>query len=175
MDAPVFGAPVAFTGQVAATEESMTLPRQLARWMREQYREFMGEDYGVVWYVPEEEGGLWSCTNMTAAGDNGEEEQEEEEQGGEQREERGRWVRKRPTQAEAVEKVVEVTAKRLKVKEGGIQVEMDGWSTMRKAESRKGSLRSGRRPDVGDAWEERNETVVKWEELSRSQKKNHNR
>ena len=94
----------------------------LEEFTRRQYREVMQEDYGLVWYVPEEEGGIWRCENMVTGRNDpidppritAPRNETEEEEG----EERGRW-RKRPTQADATEEFVDVTARRIGIKTGG--------------------------------------------------------
>ena len=59
------------------------------------------------------------------------------------------------------------------------QVEMTRLATMRAEEKRQGSRRSGKRPNLEGAWEGRGQEEgverVKWEDLSRSQKKNRSR
>ena len=83
--------------------------------------------------------------------------------------------KRKRTQAEAEEFEVEVVARKMKVKMGGVQAEMSSGATMRKAEVKKDAVRSGRRPELGDEWEGRQETFVKWGNMSRAQRKSCNR
>ena len=59
------------------------------------------------------------------------------------------------------------------------QVEMTRLATMRAEEKRQGSRRSGKRPNLEGAWEGRGQQEgverVKWEDLTRSQRKNRSR
>ena len=115
--------------------------------------------------------GVWDRSEGEDEG-NGDDQDGDASHHGRDEEGRGRKRKRDDVEEEEEGRVVMVAARRMRVSEKRVQVEMTARATLRKAEAVKGVERSGRRPDLEGTWEGRGERRVAWESMNR-QKKNH--
>ena len=115
--------------------------------------------------------GVWDRSEGEDEG-NGDDQDGDARHHGRDEEGRGRKRKRDDVEEEEEGRVVMVAARRMRVSEKRVQVEMTARATLRKAEAVKGVERSGRRPDLEGTWEGRGERRVAWESMNR-QKKNH--